>query len=498
MAATFPKSPTLNQLATFGGKTWKWTGIRWEIQGVGRQTLQDYYTSAEIDTKLAGASSTAISEIAPVGASNGSLWFSTLESTLYIQKDSQWVTVSSGSSETPGPVGPAGPAGANGADGKFIVSESAPENATEGLAWYDSSRGKSFIYYDSTWVEYAPAITGPKGEDGEPGKFIVSQTAPVNATEGMAWYDSSRGKSYVYYNNFWVEYAEALIGPKGDTGDVGAVGPEGPRGPVGPAGKDGTNGTNGAVGPVGPQGPDGTFVVSQTPPQSPQTGMVWYNSSRGKSYIYFDNFWVEYSPGFVGPQGPEGKFAISETAPENPSEGSLWYDSSRGKSFIRYDNFWVEYAPAVAGPRGNDGKFLVSDVAPADASNGDAWFDTTTARLYINYESSWIEVGMGEQGPPGPSGVTPSQDISSDITLESNTRYFVNTTQSVSLTLPASPLLGEQIEIFDASNMAATNNVTVLNNSSKINGILDSAVLDVNAFAAVFVYTGSTYGWRMA
>lgn len=35
MALNFPTSPTLNQLYTFNGKTWKWDGAGWMSYNVG-------------------------------------------------------------------------------------------------------------------------------------------------------------------------------------------------------------------------------------------------------------------------------------------------------------------------------------------------------------------------------------------------------------------------------------------------------------------------------
>jgi hypothetical protein len=52
---------------------------------------------------------------------------------------------------------------------------------------------------------------------------------------------------------------------------------------------------------VGPQGPDGKFTVQELPPENPQNNQVWFNSSRGRSYIYYDGFWVDLSPGIQGP-----------------------------------------------------------------------------------------------------------------------------------------------------------------------------------------------------
>lgn len=90
-----------------------------------------------------------------------------------------------------------------------------------------------------------------------------------------------------------------------------------------------------------------------------------------------------------------------------------------------------------------------------------------------------------------------SQAVSSNITLAAGYRYFVNTTAARTLTLPASPALGAEVQIFDANGSAGTNNITVNRNGQNINGIADNALLDVNGVAAVFVYTGATYGWRM-
>jgi hypothetical protein len=87
--------------------------------------------------------------------------------------------------------------------------------------------------------------------------------------------------------------------------------------------------------------------------------------------------------------------------------------------------------------------------------------------------------------------------ISSSITLASNNRYFVDTTSARSLTLPLMPSLGDEIQIYDASNSALTNNITVLPNSNKIQGSVQSLIIDSNAATVYLTYTGSTYGWAV-
>ena len=94
------------------------------------------------------------------------------------------------------------------------------------------------------------------------------------------------------------------------------------------------------------------------------------------------------------------------------------------------------------------------------------------------------------------AGLTPVA-VSTNITMAANNRYFVDTTSARTLTLPITPALGAEIELYDSSNNAFTNNVSILRNGEKINGLTDNAALDINGFAVSFIYTGSTYGWRI-
>jgi len=86
--------------------------------------------------------------------------------------------------------------------------------------------------------------------------------------------------------------------------------------------------------------------------------------------------------------------------------------------------------------------------------------------------------------------------VSSNITMVAGVEYFVTTTSARTLTLPASPSLGDKVTIYDASNSAATNNITINSNSGKINGTVQDAIIDVNGGVNTLVYTGSSYGWR--
>jgi len=67
-------------------------------------------------------------------------------------------------------------------------------------------------------------------------------------------------------------------------------------------------------------GPEGSVLIAD--PTSP-TGLAW------------------------GEAG--GSITVSETAPENPGEGDLWFNSTNATTYIYYDSFWVELSEGKQG-----------------------------------------------------------------------------------------------------------------------------------------------------
>ena len=120
-------------------------------------------------------------------------------------------------------------------------------------------------------------------------------------------------------------------------------------------------------------------------------------------------------------------------------------------------------------------------------NNGSYLLPKSRAEIYIYNQNQFVV--------SGDLGIENS--VSSNITLVSGNNYYVDTTSARTLTLPASPSTGDEIHIFDASNNALTNNITVQPNSSKIQGSVQNLIIDSNAAAAYLIYTGSTYGWMV-
>jgi hypothetical protein len=118
---------------------------------------------------------------------------------------------------------------------------------------------------------------------------------------------------------------------------------------------------------------------------------------------------------------------------------------------------------------------------------------TGTSGQYLQSTSTGVQWASASASP-----VFPATATSSNITLASGNSYMVDTTAARTLTLPASPALGSEIHIFDSTGNSATNNITVANNSSNINGQATTLTID-KAYAAVnLVYVGSAYGWRVS
>jgi len=162
---------------------------------------------------------------------------------------------------------------------------------------------------------------------------------------------------------------------------------------------------------------------------------------------------------FSIPQGIPGDFQPGENPPANPLAGQVWYNTTTGRAYVYHDSFWVEFSPGFVGQQGPAGP------AGADGQDG----------------ASWVPV-----------------EVSSNINITTGNRYFVDTSTARTLTLPATPALNDEIQILDASGTASTYNITVDRNANKINGGTGNLIIDMNGAWVTLLYTGSTYGWKVA
>ncbi len=72
---------------------------------------------------------------------------------------------------------------------------------------------------------------------------------------------------------------------------------------------------------------------------------------------------------------------------------------------------------------------------------------------------------------------------------------IVCTAGGFTITLPASPLANDTIQIIDATGVFGSSNVTVARNGQEIQNLAEDLILNINNTAITLVYTGTTYGW---
>ena len=77
-------------------------------------------------------------------------------------------------------------------------------------------------------------------------------------------------------------------------------------------------------------------------------------------------------------------------------------------------------------------------------------------------------------------------------------KIFVDTSSTAfTITLPASPSVGDEVRFLDLANTFDSNNLTVARNSQKIDGATSDLTVATEGAAFALVYSGATYGWKL-
>ena len=125
--------------------------------------------------------------------------------------------------------------------------------------------------------------------------------------------------------------------------------------------------------------------------------------------------------------------------------------------------------------------------------------DTTTAAptngqvlVYNSSSSKWVP-GTAASAGLGFNSTLQTASFSAAI----NTGYFVDTSGGVlTVTLPSSPSVGDEVHVIDSSNSAATNNITIGRGGNPIASSATDLTVAVNGAAFRLIYSGSaTFGW---
>ena len=119
--------------------------------------------------------------------------------------------------------------------------------------------------------------------------------------------------------------------------------------------------------------------------------------------------------------------------------------------------------------------------------------------MTISRNISVLAQGANTAGALSPSygGAITWQSVqATGFTAVAGNAYPVNTTSAaITVTLPASPVANNIVQIVDYAGTWATNNVTINPNGNKINSSSSNFVASTNRESIAFVYIDSTQGW---
>jgi hypothetical protein len=126
---------------------------------------------------------------------------------------------------------------------------------------------------------------------------------------------------------------------------------------------------------------------------------------------------------------------------------------------------------------------------PGSPSAGYLRYNTDNAAFEGYDGSQWSGIGGGN----------PWTTKSTTYTAVNNDRLFVDTSGGAfTITLPATPAVGDNVRFMDLAGTFGTNNLTVARNGSNIFGVADNLVVTNNDAAFQLIYTGATHGWKLA
>jgi hypothetical protein len=124
--------------------------------------------------------------------------------------------------------------------------------------------------------------------------------------------------------------------------------------------------------------------------------------------------------------------------------------------------------------------------------NGMLRYNTSNAAFEGFANSSWGAIG----GSAGGGGLTWSTVQTANFTAVTSTAYAVNTTTNpITVTLPASPAAGAQVQLTDYARTWAANAVTLNRNGANIAGSAANIDVNTNGASVALVYIDTTQGW---
>jgi hypothetical protein len=250
--------------------------------------------------------------------------------------------------------------------------------------------------------------------------------------------------------------------------------------------------------------------TANSAPTSLEVGELAINYADGKIfYKNSSNVIVQF-----GGSGGSGGVTVSDTPPSSPSAGDLWYESDTGKSFVYYDSFWVEIGAgsgvgldSIALGTDTAGNYVASLVAGTGVTLSNNSGEGTTPTIavdtsaiqvrvtnvsdteigYLDGVTSAIQTQINTKASSNSSPViTLSGDLSGSATLTNLGNATINATIVANSVALGSDTTGDYVQ-----SLVAGTGITLSNNSGE--GTTPTVAVNTSTIATLAspVFTGN-------
>ena len=142
-----------------------------------------------------------------------------------------------------------------------------------------------------------------------------------------------------------------------------------------------------------------------------------------------------------------------------------------------------------------DGTIVDADITPGTITNAKLAGSIANAKLAnSSITVNGTSVSLGGSFTAG--SIEWQSVVTGNTVMVSGRGYFVDTSSSaISMTLPSSASAGDTIAIKDYAGTFGSNNLTILRNGHKIQGVANNGQISTNRASVVLVYVDATKGW---